>query len=52
MSTETALLIGCLVLLVVLLVRQSLLTHQQSKDRLEREIERDGLSGKAEDGHD
>ena len=37
MSTETALLIGCLVLLVVLLVRQSLLTHQQSKDRLERE---------------
>ena len=37
MSIETALLIGCLVLLVVLLVRQSLLTHQQSKDRLERE---------------
>ena len=37
MTTETLLLIACLVLLIILLVRQTVLTHQQSRYRLEQE---------------
>ena len=37
MSTEFYLLLACLVLLVVLLIRQAALTHRQEKDRLRQE---------------
>ena len=37
MGTEFYLLLACLVLLVILLLRQETLTHRQEKDRLQQE---------------